>query len=84
MAECLHEARARGSRELFVWVVSIAMFRKRISFMRLADEEKKKKHSVEYFFLDEFDWCDCIEAVQECFCVCDNYAVFCEIFDEFI
>ena len=39
----LPEARARGSRELFVLVVSIAMFRKRISFMRLADEEKKEE-----------------------------------------
>ena len=27
VAECLHEARARGSRVLFVLVVSIAMFR---------------------------------------------------------
>ena len=44
--------------------------------------KKKKKHSYEYFFLDEFDWLNCIEAVQERFCVCDNYAVFCEIFDE--
>lgn len=47
VAEYLYEARARGSRELFAWVVSIAMFRKR----SIADEEKKK-HSVEYFFLD--------------------------------
>lgn len=44
--------------------------------------KKKKKHSYEYFFLDEFDGLNCVEAVQECFCVCDNYAVFCEIFDE--
>ena len=43
VAKCLHEARARGSRVLFVLVVSIAMFRLRISFMRLADEEKKEE-----------------------------------------
>lgn len=43
VAEGLHGARARGSRVLFVLVVSIAKCRRR---------EKKKKHSVEYFFLD--------------------------------
>ena len=41
---------ARLARVLFVLVVSIARLRLRISFMRLADEKKKKKHSVEYFF----------------------------------
>lgn len=39
VAEYLYEARARGSRELFVLVVSIAMFRKR----NVADEEKKEE-----------------------------------------
>lgn len=39
VAEYLYEARARGSRELFAWVVSIAMFRKR----SIADEEKKEE-----------------------------------------
>lgn len=39
VAEGLHGARARGSRELFVLVVSIAMFRKR----SIADEEKKEE-----------------------------------------
>ena len=58
VAKCLSEARARGSRVLFVLVVSIAMFRKRISFMRLADEEKKK-HSYEYFFK-----CRLVESLQ--------------------
>lgn len=82
MAEGLHGARARGTRDVIRLRVSIARLRLRISFMRLADEEKKKKHSYEYFLLDEFDWLNCVEAVQECFCVCDNYAVFCEIFDE--
>ena len=58
VAKCLHEARARGSRVLFVLVVSIAMFRLR-SFLTkhlgrgsvtkhlsrsIADEKKKKKH----------------------------------------
>ena len=42
----LSEARARGSRELFVLVVSIARLRLRISFMRLADEEKKEEPLV--------------------------------------
>ncbi len=42
VAKCLSEARARGSRVLFVLVVSIARLRLRISFMRLADEEKKE------------------------------------------
>ena len=46
--ELVREARASVIRLR----VSIAMFRLRISFMRLADEKKKKKHSVEYFFLD--------------------------------
>ena len=43
VAKCLSEARARGSRVLFVLVVSIARLRLRISFMRLADEEKKEE-----------------------------------------
>ena len=38
VAEGLHGARARGTRDVFRLRVSIAMFRKRISFMRLADE----------------------------------------------
>ena len=78
--EVLARSSCAGLARVIRLRVSIAMFRLR----NVADEEKKKKHSVEYFFLDEFDWFDCIEAVQECFCVCDNYAVFCEIFDEFI
>lgn len=105
VAKCSHGARARGTRELFVWefllrcfvwVVSIASFVWVVSIVSFVYEalwrnvlceasqtrKKKKKHSYEYFFLDEFDWLNCVEAVQECFCVCDNYAVFCEIFDE--
>lgn len=59
VAEYLYEARARGSRELFVLVVSIAMFRLggfyselrlRSSMTKRRRREKKKKHSVEYFF----------------------------------
>ena len=40
--EGLSEARARGSRFIRL-IVSIAMFRLRISFMRLADEKKKEE-----------------------------------------
>ena len=43
MAECLHEARARGSRVLFVLVVSIAMFRLRISFTKHRRRGKKEE-----------------------------------------
>ena len=39
VAECLHGARARGSRDVFRLRVSIAMFRKR----SIADEEKKEE-----------------------------------------
>lgn len=85
-----------GHARVIRLIVSIAMFRLGCLYSELrlrssmtkclvrsiADDEKKKKHSYEYFFLDEFDGLNCVEAVQECFCVCDNYAVFCEIFDE--
>lgn len=48
----LSEARARGSRELFVLVVSIAMFRLGGFYSEMSQTmKKKKKHSVEYFFL---------------------------------
>ena len=65
VAEGLHGARARGSRDVFRLIVSIAMLRLRSfltkhlgrgSVTKHYDEasqtmKKKKKHSVEYFFL---------------------------------
>ena len=62
MAECLHGARARGTRDVFRLTISIAMFRfgcfyyglrlRSTTTKRRRREKKKKKPSYEYFFLD--------------------------------
>lgn len=49
VAECLHGARARGSRECYSsWLFLLRCFVNETSQTR----KKKKKHSVEHFFLD--------------------------------
>ena len=42
VAECLHEARARGSRELFVLVVSIANLLEVVSYGMIRRRGKKE------------------------------------------